>query len=58
MTPTRRLAAILRVDVGGYSRLRGENGAGKRARQARDDLVLHVEEIHVRIRRCPLRRAW
>ena len=28
MTAARRLAVILRVDVGGYSRLRGENGAG------------------------------
>ncbi len=28
MTPTRGLAAILRVDGGGYSRLRCENGAG------------------------------
>ena len=28
MTAARRPAAILPVDVGGYSRLRGEDGAG------------------------------
>jgi hypothetical protein len=30
MTLTRRLAAILAVDVVGYSRLMGEDGAGRR----------------------------
>jgi hypothetical protein len=36
MTAARRLAAILAADVGGYSRLRGEYGAGtaKGAREA------------------------
>ena len=34
MTAARRLAAILAVDVGGYSRLMGEDEAGRRGLRA------------------------
>jgi hypothetical protein len=36
MTAARRLAAILAVDVAGYSRLRGEYGARETAKGVRE----------------------